>query len=60
MEMEVEMEVSMPLKMEHSWCEGNKLVVLGMDELLIYLLINLLYYPFTHLSTVFMYWRHEL
>ena len=56
----MEMEVSMQLKMEHNWCEGNKLVVLGMDELLIYLLINLLYYPFTLGSTVFMYWRHEL
>ena len=56
----MEMEMSMQLKMEHNWCEGNKLVVLGMHELLIYLLINVLYYPCTHLSTVFMYWRHEL
>ena len=48
--MELEMEMNMEVEMEHNWLQGNKLMVSGMDELLIYLLIYLLCYLFAHLS----------
>ena len=45
----MEMKANMQVKMEHNWFKGTKLMVVGMNELFIYVLIYLLYYLFAHL-----------